>query len=122
MCIRDSYFFLACQVADEQKTYFVMHLTGGNNALNFYCTPQGTAFVRSAGGLTGKVSHLSSVATGPDGEFIAAVTHDTRVESTAPSGTATGGTASIRAVDAVSVKHRSTPDTCLLYTSPSPRD
>lgn len=105
------YYFLAGFAGPEQKTYFVMRLVNSSSLFTVYSTPHATAYVRSAGGLTEKVSHLPQVTTGPDGEFIVAATYETRTESTAPSDVADGDTEDVRAIGLLTVTLRTSPDT-----------
>lgn len=104
-------YFVSAFAGDDQKTYFVnsvaldlVPVTTSTPA------PLATAYVRSAGGLTERSNHPSQVATGPNGELIAAVTFETRVESIASSGTAIGTTEDVLAIGLAVVTHRSTPD------------
>jgi hypothetical protein len=106
-----NFHFWAAFAGTDQKTYFNLAFPNDLTLSTVRSAPQATAFVRSAGGLTERLNHPSQVATGPDGEFIVAVTHETRTESIASAGTAVGATAVLLAIDLVSLTHRTSPET-----------
>ena len=107
----DLYFLSAFDAAD-QRTYFIQ-------AVGYDLTPVTTSspaplavvHVRSAGGVTERRSHPSSVAFDEEVRPIMAVTYETRTESIASSGVAIGTESNIRAVGLVIAEHREAPDT-----------
>lgn len=108
-----SFYLWTAWAGPDQETYFVQALTNDGTASVNFAAPQAVSFVRSAGGLTERVSHPSQIATGPNGELIAAVTNVTRSESTASAGVATGADGAVKAINLVSLSHRAAGDTAM---------
>jgi hypothetical protein len=105
-------YFLTAFAGTDQATYFV-------NAVGYDLVPTASsspaalavAYVRSGGGVTERIGHPTDVGTGPDGELIMAVTFETRTESIATSGVATGATSAVKAIGLVVVEHREAAET-----------
>src|SRR4051812_16723550 len=108
-----SLYFWVAHLAADQSTYFVLgsDFVAAPGA-GFSPAPLATAFVRQAATQPLRFYAASDVSVLSDGTIVAAVAHETRVESVlGASSTATGTTESVNAIDLLSVTHRAAPET-----------
>jgi len=107
-----NFYFLAAFDAADQNSYFVLAVAGDTTLTSTtFSAPLAVSHPRDGAGITESTNAMSSAVVGSDGAIYVGVTQETRTDSIASSGTATGGTQTLLGVDVIRVRHPVTPET-----------
>lgn len=107
-----NFYFLSAFSAADQRSYFVLAVAGDTTLTSTtYAAPLAVSHPRDASGYTESTNAMSAAPVDADGAIYIGVTQETRTDSVASGGTATGGTSRLLGVDVIRVRHPTTAET-----------